>query len=189
MKKLTRILAAIYPLSWLQSKQYGKTALFANTATSPTEGTHEEFVTKLAAAPFNARRISYVDGVLDNSVAANRGPKLVKSATYSSAGDAVTPITAITDLPIGVVDDSPAASGDPVSVKLLGKGRTTLVFAETAIAIGQLCAVGAAGGVRVKGDASSGASYVIGVCIGSPANQAGDVIEMADYGCIPGSNY
>lgn len=189
MKRITMMLAAIYPLSWLCKLSHGKTAVFANTATAPQEGTHEISVTKLAAKPFNARRISYVDGVVDNSVAAYRGPVLVKSATYSAAGDAVTPCAAITDLPIGIVDDSPAASGDPVTVLLLGKPSTKLVFAETAIAIGQLCAVGASGGVRVKGDASSGASYIVGVCVGSPANQVGDVIELQDCFPIPGSNF
>lgn len=188
---MVAVLAAIYPVSWLQRKAHGEVREFANAATAPTEGVHEWTVTKLAASAFNARRISYVDGTVDNSVAANRGPKLVKradgvSTDAASGWNYVGPCTAITDIAIGVVDDSPAAIGDPVTVQLLGHGPTKIVFAEEALAVGQRVCVGASGGVRLyKGSASGAVAGYVGVVIGSPSNQAGDVVEISDVGYIP----
>lgn len=190
MKQFIAKLAAIYPVSWLQSLAHGNVQSFANTATPPTEGVHEWTVTRLAASAFNARRLPYNDGAGgDNTTAANRGPKLVKTsngvATDAASGwNYVAPVAAISDVPMGVVDDSPAAIGDEVTVQLLGRGPTKLIFAEEAIAVGDKLCSGASGGVRKYGTGGASGSFFIGLCVGSPANQVGDVVEVNDCGAI-----
>ena len=206
MKKLEQILAILaIPCGWPGNRKRGTTAMFANAASAPSEGTHRESKGFFSAAAFNARRIAYGDGAAhDNTVAADRGPKLVKiTSTTLSAGvgfgpnvgsadvtNYVGPCAAITDLPLGVVDDSPETAGIPITVQLLGHPPTKLVFAEEAITVGQRCCVGASGGVRLYGGSASGGAsgapaYYVGVCIGSPASSAGDVIELLDCAPVP----
>jgi hypothetical protein len=80
-------------------------------------------------------------------------------------------------VPFGVIADEAAASGEEVSVELLGAASTTTrMVASAAIAIGSLVYTAASGRVSTL-SATSGTYYCVGVAL-SAASAAGDVIEV-----------
>lgn len=94
-----------------------------------------------------------------------------------SAAEVATPITAITDDIIGVVQFGITAleitRGKDASVRVIGVSE---VEASTAIAVGQWCTLEADG--RVSVSAGGSGKKIVGKCVGSPAAAAGDRIAM-----------
>jgi hypothetical protein len=117
--------------------------------------------------------------VLDKGMNANaaitkfRAVKLVGSATPET----VTPVTAITDDPVGWAQFSVSAAeitkGKGCPFRAIG---VTEAEASGAVAIGQRCQLEADGRVKVLVGASG--ARIVGLCVGTPSTNAGDRITM-----------
>lgn len=107
--------------------------------------------------------------------------RFVKAGTV--AGDPqVTPVTAATDVPLGVAEyDVTAAEilkGKGVSVQMVGIVK---VEATGAIAVGGLVAPSANG----RAQPAVATNRQVGVCVGTPSTNAGDVIDVLLF--LPGN--
>jgi hypothetical protein len=98
-------------------------------------------------------------------------------AVKLSAVETVTPVTAITDRPIGFAQFSISAAellkGKGCSVRVKG---VTEAEANGAITIGTACTLETDG--RVSALVGASGKRVVGRCIGHPATNAGDRITM-----------
>jgi hypothetical protein len=122
---------------------------FSNIA----EGVHEGQVTRLADGAIATRYL------------------LVKKG---SDGNHVTPCTAITDRPLGVVTDECGAAEDEVNVALLGSAKSTLrMVSGAAIVSGALIATMANGKVQT----AVATQYPVGVALQDAAG-ADEIIEV-----------
>jgi hypothetical protein len=94
-----------------------------------------------------------------------------------SAAETVTPVTAITDIPIGVSQFGCSAAeilkGKGGSIRLMGVSE---VEAAGAIAVGQRCQLETTG--RVSAEVGASGKRLVGVCVGHPSTNAGDRIAM-----------
>jgi hypothetical protein len=126
-------------------------------AANIAEGTHEGGISKLADAAITTRYLLVTRGTDDDHIAA---------------------VTAITDEPLGVCEDEPAAAEDPVNVQLLGlSARTMKMVAGEAIAsINTRLYMGATG--KVMKESGTPATYwFVGKNL-TVAGADGDVIEV-----------
>jgi hypothetical protein len=100
-----------------------------------------------------------------------------RAVKLSGNSEEVTPVTAITDNPIGWaqfgVTAAEVARGKGVSARIWG---VTEAEASTAIAIGQLCTLEIDG--RVSALVGASGKRIVGQCVGSPAGVAGDRIAL-----------
>ena len=126
-------------------------AAFANIA----EGTHHGHITKMADGAITTRFLF-----------AKRG----------SDDDHVTPCTAASDIPIGVLTDEAAAAGDYVDVALFGSAdETRKITLGGTVAQGDFLVTDTAGKAQ-KLPVASGTYYIVGRAL-SPG-VSGDVIEF-----------
>lgn len=92
----------------------------------------------------------------------------------------VTPITGITDTPIGIpqftVTTAEIAKGKGASCRVMGVSE---VEATGAIAIGTRCQLEADG--RVSALVGASGKRIVGLCVGHPSTNAGDRIAMFIY--------
>lgn len=117
------------------------------------EGTHEGDLTKLSSAAIATRYLCVKFGADVNHVAV---------------------CSAITDRPIGICSDEATAAEENINVQLLGSGgKTRLVTAGAAIAIGARVATMASGKVQT----AVTTQYPIGIALTAAAAD-GDVIEI-----------
>jgi hypothetical protein len=107
--------------------------------------------------------------------------RFVKAGS-AAADPQVTPVTAATDVPLGVAEyDVTAAEilkGKGVSVQMVG---IVEVEATGAIAVGGLVAPSANG----RAQPAVATNRQVGVCVGHPATNAGDVIDVLLF--LPGN--
>ena|SRR5215831_2010457 len=100
-----------------------------------------------------------------------------RAVKLSGNSEEVTPVTAITDNPIGWaqfgVTAAEVARGKGVSVRVWG---VTEAEASAAIAIGQLCTLETDG--RVSPLVGASGKRIVGQCVGSAAGAAGDRIAL-----------
>lgn len=107
------------------------------------------------------------------------GQVLVKrrfvKAGSAAADPQVTPVTAETDVPLGVSEWDVTAdellAGKGASVQMVG---IVEVEATGAIAVGGLVSVSANG----RAQPAVATERVVGVCVGTPSTNAGDVIDV-----------
>lgn len=119
------------------------------------EGTHENALTRLADAAITARFL------------------LVKIGSDA----AHVALAGVSDIPLGIATDEPAAAEDAVNVEVLGIGeRTLLGVASAAIAAGDLLVPAANGKLRAL-PTSAGSYYVIGRALAA-ASADGDKVEF-----------
>lgn len=94
-----------------------------------------------------------------------------------TAAETVGPVTAITDMAIGVEQFGVSAleipKGKGASVRVIGVSE---VEASTAIAVGVRCTLDATGTVSAEVGASG--KRLVGICVGHPAAVSGDRIAM-----------
>ena len=109
----------------------------------------------------------------DTTVALVRN-RFVKAGA-AAADPLVTPVTAVTDVPLGVTEYDVSAAeilkGKGASVQMVGIVK---VEATGAIAVGGLVAPSANG----RAQPAVATNRVVGVCVGHPATNAGDVIDV-----------
>jgi hypothetical protein len=141
-------------VSWIASRPRGRqmTAL-ANVA----EGTYDGSRTFAAAATIGA-------------------PFLIAKLGAVGAAD----ICGAADVPFGVFQDD-VASGAPVAVEFLGKGRSKLMVASALITAGDLVSPAAAGKVRKLPTTPGGTYWVIGQAMSTQATD-GQLVEVQDIG-------
>lgn len=126
-------------------------AFLANVA----EGTHTSSATRLADAALTTRNL------------------LVKIGSDA----AHVAVCGVSDIPLGLATDEPAAAEEPVNVELLGAtGRTLLGVASASISAGSLLVAAANGKLRAL-PGTSGTYYIIGRALGAASND-GDVIAF-----------
>jgi len=117
--------------------------------------------------------------MLDKGFLVASGQTITKFRAVKLSGNSeeVTPVTAITDNPIGFaqfgVTVAEIARGKGASVRVWG---VTEAEASAAIAIGQLCTLETTGVVSPLVGASG--KRIVGQCVGSPAVNAGDRIAL-----------
>jgi hypothetical protein len=146
---LMAVLALLATCVWLAKRN--PLTFLANVA----EGTHAHGITKLADAAITTRHL------------------LVKIGT--DIGHVA--LAGVSDIPLGVATDEPAAAEDPVNVALLGAGDSTLLgVASAAITAGDLLAPAASGKLRTL-PATTGTYYIVGRAI-TAAGADGDTIEF-----------
>lgn len=146
---LTAVLALLATCVWLVGRN--PVTFLANVA----EGTHAGSITKLADAAITTRNL------------------LVKIGT--DAGHVA--LAGVSDIPLGVATDEPAAAEDPVNVALLGAHAGTLLgVASAAITAGDLVVAAANGKLRTL-PTSAGTYHIVGRAIAA-AGADGDTIEF-----------
>lgn len=105
----------------------------------------------------------------DAAITKNRAVK------HGASADSVTPVTAANEVVLGVaqfsVSTAEVAQGKDVTVQMMG-----IVEMEASVAI----AVGALVGISANGRAAAAGAGVrtIGVCVGNPSSNAGEVISV-----------
>lgn len=146
---LIAVLALLATCVWLVGRN-GLTFL-ANVA----EGTHAGSITKLADAAITTRHL------------------LVKIGSDSGH----VALAGVSDIPLGVATDEPAAAEDPVNVALLGVTESTLLgVASAAITAGDLLVPAANGKLRTL-PGTTGTYNIVGRAI-TAAGADGDTIEF-----------
>lgn len=146
---LMAVLALLATCVWLAKRN--PLTFLANVG----EGTHTGNITKLADAAITTRHL------------------VVKIGTDA----AHVALAGVSDIPLGVATDEPAAAEDPVNVALLGAGDSTLLgVASAAITAGDLLAPAASGKLRTL-PATTGTYYIVGRAI-TAAGADGDTIEF-----------
>lgn len=167
MKHALAVLVAAARVRWLQANgRFHHTrvrlGLLRSTGTvrlaNIAEGTHEGGLTKFTDAAITERWLL---------------------GKMGSASDRVA-VCGASDTPIGVITDEATASGEAVSVALLGSSRGTVrMVASAAVAQGALLEPAASGRVQTLG-AGAGTHHVVGRALDA-ATSAGDVIEVDPF--------
>lgn len=149
-------LVALFAIGWRMSHPSNLIG-FANTYEEAVP-THQDTATRLLDADVSTRHLLFTRGTGDTTI---------KAAGAS-------------DLPVGTVDDTGTA-GEPVSLLLLGKGKTKKMVASEAITVGEQVFAAASGKVQ---DLPTGAGTYWCVGIAQTASTAdGQLIEVQD--CVP----
>jgi len=147
IKLLPLLIARVFQLRARTSPRLA----FANIA----EGTHAGNITKKTDGAITTRYLL-----------AKRG----------SDDDHITPCTAATDIPLGVITDEAAAAEEPVNMALLGsRGETLRITLGGTVAQGDFLTTDSTGKAQ-KLPATTGTYYIIGRALA--AGVSGDVIEF-----------
>lgn len=102
---------------------------------------------------------------------------LVKQGVLGLGDNHYTLITSIADIPLGVCYDEPAATTDPVTIRLLqSAGQTLRMVAASAIAAGTFVVTDGTGKVQQL-PAVAGVYWCVGLAVTS-AVQSGDLVEV-----------
>lgn len=151
---------------WVRNR--GKDIVLAANAFTPS--THEKVITKFSAVAIATR---YLLG------------KFHGTAANAALGQVI--ITGSTDRALFVIQDTVSATDlsntsnfAPVGCIMLGVTNDTVpMVAASAIAVGTVVYPAALGTVDAYTPSGAGVAFPVGVVVGSPSSQAGDIVEVA----------
>jgi len=115
--------------------------------------------------------------ILDKGFNAAAALTRYRAVKFTANPEEVTPVTAITDDPVGWaqfgVTSAEITRGKGASVRMLG---VTEAEAAGAIGLGKYCTLETDG--RVSQLTGASGKKIVGLCVGTPATNAGDRIAM-----------
>ena len=101
-----------------------------------------------------------------------------KGVKMSSSQDYISLVDGATDVPIGILQDKPAAAGAECTVRILGSSK---VFAGESLAVGNQIGFDATAEATVLSPGTDTTKYIVGVVV-QAATTDGDIAEVILYG-------